>query len=345
MATEKAIFFDTTKCTACKACQVSCKTWNLLPSSLTKNANKWSGSHQNPADVNGTTRLIITFNENDLTERTANGKWVEWAFGRKSCQHCTEAGCMNICPAGAISRNEYGFISVDETKCISCKYCQTACAFDIPRYWNDPAKPNKCTGCPDRVENGRAPACVTTCQPHALAFGDRDEMIKLAHERMENDWVKENFPKAVIYGENEMGGLHVIQILKYGAEAHGMPAKPSIPMHVPLMDILKPVTGGISVLCVAAFAVMYGINRKYSRRELTYNPETQDTIDVNTGEVVMHGDPEDPKSVLEHLYENLPDSFPGKEKAMLKVAAEKAEREAAEKADKEVEAMLEEGAE
>lgn len=61
--TEKAVYFDSSKCTACKGCQVACKTWNNLPSPLGTNEAKWSGTHQNPADLNGDTRLIITFNE------------------------------------------------------------------------------------------------------------------------------------------------------------------------------------------------------------------------------------------------------------------------------------------
>ena len=61
---EKAILFDSSKCTACKGCQVACKCWNDLPSPAAGEA-KWSGTHQNPIDINGDTRLIITFNETE----------------------------------------------------------------------------------------------------------------------------------------------------------------------------------------------------------------------------------------------------------------------------------------
>lgn len=44
---------------------------------------------------------------------------------------------------------------------------------------------HKCTGCPDRVAQGMDPACVSTCQPNALRFGPRDEMLELAQERLE----------------------------------------------------------------------------------------------------------------------------------------------------------------
>ena len=42
--TEMAIYYDSSKCTACKGCQVACKCWNDLPSPTGLNENKFSGS-------------------------------------------------------------------------------------------------------------------------------------------------------------------------------------------------------------------------------------------------------------------------------------------------------------
>ena len=44
----KAFFVDTSRCTACRGCQVACKEWKELPPNNTK---QW-GSHQNPPDLN-----------------------------------------------------------------------------------------------------------------------------------------------------------------------------------------------------------------------------------------------------------------------------------------------------
>ena len=130
--TEKAVYFDSSKCTACKGCQVACKTWNNLPSPLGTNEAKWSGTHQNPANLNGDTRLIITFNE---LEGDSKIKPVKWAFGRRACQHCTDAPCASVCPGGALVRNEEtGFVEVYQDKCVGCQYCHSACPFDVPRY-------------------------------------------------------------------------------------------------------------------------------------------------------------------------------------------------------------------
>ena len=101
---EKAILFDSSKCTACKGCQVACKCWNDLPSPAAGEA-KWSGTHQNPIDINGDTRLIITFNETEAPAAYST-KPIGWAFGRRSCQHCDDAPCATVCPGGAITKDE-----------------------------------------------------------------------------------------------------------------------------------------------------------------------------------------------------------------------------------------------
>lgn len=306
---DKAILYDSSKCTACKGCQVACKCWNDLPSPTGKNENVFSGSYQNPPDINGVTRMIITLEEHDAPEGSL--KPVAWAFNRRSCKHCTDAGCVRVCPSGALSHDEEtGFVHLDRSKCIGCQYCSSACPFDVPRY--EESGPlaqrttiEKCTGCLDRVAEGMAPACVSTCQPNALRFGDRDEMIALAHERVA--YLKERgFSDACVYGETEMGGLHVISVLKYGVEKHGEVVSPKMSPTVTMQEIMKPVTAVGTGLTVAGLAAMFALGVGYKRRTLAYNPDTQDTIDVNTGEVVKHGDGQDELSVKEHILENLP---------------------------------------
>lgn len=299
--TEMAIYYDSSKCTACKGCQVACKCWNDLPSPTGLNENKFSGSYQNPPDLNGMTRLIMTF-----SEENGGSKGVQWAFGRRACQHCTDAACVSICPGGALTHNEEtGFVEVDEAKCIGCQYCSSACPFDVPRYQVGlDTKVSKCTGCPDRVAQGLAPACVTTCQPEALKFGPREEMIQLANERVE--WLHDHgYTDAVVYGADELGGLHVIQVLKYGIEAHGQIKDPEVPAAATLTNLMKPVTGVLTGVTVAGLAAMFALGIGYSRRKLAYNPETQDTVDADTGEVVKHGDGQDELTVKEHIFENI----------------------------------------
>jgi formate dehydrogenase beta subunit len=343
---ESAILFDTSRCSGCHACQVACKCWNNLPSPLGLNENKWSGSHQNPADINGTTRLIMTYNEienpdyntKDVTPLLAT-KRVKWAFGRRSCQHCTDAGCVDVCPAGALYHDEdTGMVTYDQDKCIGCQNCSTACPFDVPRYDEGTTRGviNKCSGCVDRIANGMKPACVTTCQPEALDFGPRDEMIQKAYLRL-SMLKQRGYKDAVVYGEHEMGGLHVIQVLKYGAAAHGAVENPKSSGALVISGALKPITAVVFPLCLVAFAGMTALASGYKRDTLVFNNETQDTIAVNTGEVVKHGmRPMDERQVIDAVTENLPfmeanRKKKAEEKAAAAEAAEVAKAAAAEK--------------
>ena len=308
---EKAILYDSSKCTACKGCQVACKCWNLLPSPTGLNENEFTGTHQNPPDINGNTRLIIRFEETEAPAAYST-KPIGWSFGRRSCNHCADAPCATVCPGGALQKNEEtGFVTVDDSKCIGCKFCAAACPFDVPHFYVDESggplreKVNKCTGCPDRIANGMEPACVATCQPNALQFGDRDEMIRIACEKVE--WLHEHgYEKACVYGDSDDYPLHTIHVLKYGVEASGLPENPQVPAHVALTQVMKPITGVAAGVTVLGLGAMAALAHGYSRRRLAYNPATQDTVDVDTGEVVQHGDPQDGESVKEHIVENLP---------------------------------------
>ena len=302
---ETAILFDSSLCTACKGCQVACKCWNNLPSPTGLNENKFSGTHQNPPDLNANTRLIITFDEAAVDTQ----KGVRWAFGRRSCQHCADAPCVTVCPSGALVKDEEtGMVTIVDGKCIGCQYCGSACPFDVPQY--DGSVPgmaviNKCTGCVDRITQGLEPACVTTCQPNALKFGDRDEMLALAHERVEK-LHERGFADASVYGEDQVGGSHTIHVLKYGLDAYMLPANPQTSATVGLTQIMKPVTAAVSGLTVAGLAAMFVLGIGYKRDKLVYNAETEDTISLNTGDVVKHGDGQDEHTVMEHITENLP---------------------------------------
>ena len=291
--TEMAMLYDSSVCTACKGCQVACKVWNELPSPLVKNSQEWSGSLQNPADVNDTTRMIITFNEAD------NGKrWgIDWTFGRRSCMHCTNAGCVDVCPTGCLSHDEHGFVVADDDKCIGCQYCRSACPFDIPRHTGVGLdgmgiKINKCTGCIDRVRAGRAPACVTSCQPEALDFGDRDEMIAKAEARVEELHAK-GFSKARVYGKDECGGCHTIHVLKYGMEMYELPENPEVPQMTRVEDTTMKILAGVGAAgVVAGLGLSFATGIGYRRDEMRYDEKTGDIVDVDTGEVVRHIDKE-----------------------------------------------------
>ena len=262
---EVAMLFDSSHCTGCKGCQVACKQWNTLPSPLGLNDNAFNGTYQCPPDLNGNTRLIMTFREKESGNRFHP---VNMAIGRRSCFHCTDAGCVAACSSGALYKKENGVVAFDTEKCNGCTYCQSACPFDVPRFRPTDGRVDKCTLCWDRLEEGQVPACVLTCQPEALKYGKRDEMIRIGLERVET-LKKRGFDKAELYGVTEMGGLHILTVCQYGHEAYGLPTDPKPNTMLNTMKTMKAVTGVGTAVVLAGLAASFVASRKYHRDPMT----------------------------------------------------------------------------
>jgi len=221
---------DTTKCSACRGCQVACKQWNEMPGLKTKQF----GSYQNPPDLQWNTWTLIRFQE----YVDAKGKF-SWLFRKDGCMHCTDAACVKVCPSGALYHTEFGTVGIKSHLCIGCKECIAACPFDIPRYSDKADKVYKCDLCVTRLRGGQQPACVKTCGTGALTIGGKDTMIKKAHAR-----AKELGGDANVYGDKFVGGTHVLYVLNEKPEAYDeLPKKPSVPLSIILWkDVLKPLS-------------------------------------------------------------------------------------------------------
>ena len=144
----KAFMIDTSRCTACRSCQVACKQWNKLPAEASVNR----GSYENPPQLTSN-----TYNKIEFFEKEENGQF-KWLFLNQRCMHCADAGCIKVCPSvGALYRTDDGMVGFNKDKCISCNYCVSGCPFDIPRY-DEKNHISKCHGCIDRVSAGLQPA-------------------------------------------------------------------------------------------------------------------------------------------------------------------------------------------
>jgi formate dehydrogenase iron-sulfur subunit len=257
--TEKAILYDPTKCTACRGCQIACKQWWNLGAETTTNR----GTYENPPDLTYNTWVKIKFKE--LTKSDGD---VDWVFTRQSCMHCTDASCVKVCPSGALYHHPSGTVAYNEDICTGCGYCVEFCPFDIPRSSGNPLDPirkiHKCILCIDRITNGLEPACVKTCPTGALTFGDRQELINAGKNRVSQ--IKSEYPDAYLYGENELGGLHVMYVLPYPPQVHGLPVNPEVPaMAVAWKDILKPVGYAVAGLTVVGLGINYIASRSMSK--------------------------------------------------------------------------------
>ena len=188
-----AILIDTTRCTGCEACVLGCKQENDLgPDKLR--------TGQQAVDGLSSTRFSTIL-------RQPGGHFV-----RHMCRHCLEPACVSACLVGAMQKSPEGPVVYDSDLCMGCRYCLMACPYGIPRYEWDEAAPlvRKCTMCDRRLEAGKQPACVESCPEEALLFGNRDDLLKAAHSRIEAGERGRYLPH--VYGEKEVGGTSVLYI-------------------------------------------------------------------------------------------------------------------------------------
>ena len=215
----KAILVDTSKCMACRGCQVACKQWNDLPAEETSN---W-GSYQNPAHLSATTWKLVTFHEVD----DSNG--MRWLFSPLQCFHCSDASCVSVCPTGA-AHHQGEVVLIDQGLCIGCGYCVEACPFGVPHSMPGPngrhkSTARKCVACVDRLSNDLLPACAKACPSGAYRVGERAEMISVGRARVEQLKARGS-TNAYLYGEKELGGLRLMLVLTDRPSLYGLPEQP-----------------------------------------------------------------------------------------------------------------------
>ncbi len=194
-----SFFIDTTLCTACRGCQVACKQWHDLPAEKTVNM----GSFQNPPDLSYMTYKLVRMNEEII-----DGK-LFWLFFPDQCRHCIDAPCLETAyDDTAIYKDEAtgAVVYTANTKNLDAEEIIGSCPYNIPRKGPDGTL-FKCDMCNDRVHNGLKPACVATCPTGTMNFGEREDMLALAEERLAVR--KKRFPNAALLDPDEVNVIYL----------------------------------------------------------------------------------------------------------------------------------------
>ena len=107
-----------------------------------------------------------------------------WIFMSDVCKHCTNAGCLDACPTGALIRTEFQTVLLQPDVCNGCGYCIPACPFGVVDRDHLDGRAGKCTLCYDRLEDGLEPACAKACPTDSIQFGPYEELVAHAERRV-----------------------------------------------------------------------------------------------------------------------------------------------------------------
>jgi Fe-S-cluster-containing dehydrogenase component len=135
---------------------------------------------------------------------------VKARFRPIPCQHCADAPCEPVCPVYATYHSPDGLNTQIYNRCVGVRYCANNCPYRVRFFnWYEPSWPDplpqqlnpdvtvrkkglieKCTFCIQRIREAKErarmegrrvrdgevqPACVQTCAPGALIFGDLND--------------------------------------------------------------------------------------------------------------------------------------------------------------------------
>jgi formate dehydrogenase iron-sulfur subunit len=151
-----------------------------------------------------------------------------WLMSSDVCKHCTHAGCLDVCPTGALFRTEFGTVVVQPDICNGCGYCVSGCPYGVIERREGDGRAWKCTLCYDRLKDGLMPACATACPTQSIQYGDLDELRVRAAARVD-ELHEQGVTEARLYGadpDDGVGGNGAFFLLLDEPEVYGLPPDP-----------------------------------------------------------------------------------------------------------------------
>jgi formate dehydrogenase iron-sulfur subunit len=235
----RAVLYDSTLCVGCKACEGACAERWGLPYDQKIAAEEHLSAHK-------------------LTAIESHGE----RYSRRLCMHCEQPTCVSVCPVGALQKTALGPVVYDASKCMGCRYCMTACPFQVPTYeWSARLpKMRKCDQCYERQSKGQPTACAAACPTGATTCGDRDALVAEAKKRIAE---KPGEYYNRIYGLKEVGGTTVLMLSAVPFEQIGLRTTlPQEPLPMLTWNVLSHVPDIVSVGSVLLGGIWWITNRR-----------------------------------------------------------------------------------
>jgi formate dehydrogenase iron-sulfur subunit len=281
-AQRMGFFTDTTVCIGCKACEVACKQWNDLPSD--GGEFRKGGSYDSTGTLSANTWRHVRFVELDdgnlvdwaselqepevRTDRVFDlNDFGSWVFMSDVCKHCTNAGCMDACPTGALIRTEFGTVVLQPDVCNGCGYCIPSCPFGVVDRDHIDGRAAKCTLCYDRLEDGLEPACAKACPTDSIQFGPYEELVGVAERRVAA-LHERGIEGAYLYGAGDppetslAGGLGAFFLLTEPPERYGLVANAESPIQENVVPATLAAVGAGLLAAAGVAAAFVRVARK-----------------------------------------------------------------------------------
>lgn len=245
---KSAMLVDLAKCIGCESCTAACTLNRGLP--VEERRVLWT--------------RVKSF-------ETGTFPQVSVISTKRQCMHCESPACVSACPVGAMQKTASGPVIYDATKCIGCRYCMTACPFNVPKFDWQKAVPfiEKCNFCADRQAAGLSPACVESCPSGALLFGEREELLEIAKTRISQN---PDIYVHHIYGEQEVGGTSWLYISPVPFEEVGFKNLGT----APYSQFTWPFLSTVPIVLVVAPALLAGLHAFSKRREVIAQTKTKE---------------------------------------------------------------------
>ena len=312
-AQRMGFFTDTSVCIGCKACEVACKQWNDLPADGSQSGK--GVSYDYTGDLSASTWRHVRFVEllepspqlKEEAQRAlqagAGGKLPaipavgnigdiegtpsvdvaeavrkmgDWVFMSDVCKHCTNAGCLDACPTGALIRTEHQTVVLQPDVCNGCGYCVPACPFGVVDRDPEDGRAGKCTLCYDRLEDGLEPACAKSCPTDSIQFGPYEELVEIASRRVAT-LQERGVEDAYLYGAGDesddqlAGGLGAFFLLTEPPELYGLPADADSPVQENVVPAtLAAVAAGLLASAGAVVAFVMAARRDQTNGRSTW---------------------------------------------------------------------------